>query len=44
MKLLLIDPPYKALKGIGLECGYSMSTVSLAAFLNVNGIESGILT
>jgi anaerobic magnesium-protoporphyrin IX monomethyl ester cyclase len=44
MKLLLIDPPYKALKGIGSECGYSMSTVSLAAFLNMNGIESGILT
>lgn len=44
MKLLLIDPPYKALKGIGSECGYSMSTVSLAAFLNTNGIESGVLT
>jgi anaerobic magnesium-protoporphyrin IX monomethyl ester cyclase len=44
MKLLLIDPPYKALKGIGSECGYSMSTVSLAAFLNENGIESAVLT
>ncbi len=44
MDILLIDPPYKSLKGIGSECGYSISTVSLGAYLRNNGINVSILT
>jgi anaerobic magnesium-protoporphyrin IX monomethyl ester cyclase len=44
MDILLIDPPYKSLKGIGSECGYSMSTVSLGAYLKNNGIDASILS
>lgn len=44
MDMLLIDPPYKSLKGIGIDCAYTMGLTSLAAYLNANGIESSILT
>jgi radical SAM superfamily enzyme YgiQ (UPF0313 family) len=44
MDILLIEPPYKALKGIGSEYGYSVSTVSLAAYLQTNGIRTAVLS
>lgn len=44
MKILLIDPPYKALKGVGSECGYSISTVSLASYLRQGGMEVAVVT
>jgi len=44
MDILLIEPPYKALKGIGSEYGYSMSTVNLAAWLQNHGMDTAILS
>lgn len=44
MDVLLIDPPYKSLKGVGIDCGYVVGLVSLAAYLNRTGIESSVLT
>jgi len=44
MDILLIEPPYKALKSIGSEYGYSISTVNLAAYLQNNGISTAILS
>ncbi len=44
MDVLLIDPPYKSLKGIGTEAGYTMGLVSLAAYLREHGFEAGVLT
>lgn len=44
MDILLIDPPYKSLKGMGIDCAYAMGLASLAAYLNANGVESFILT
>ena len=44
MDVLLIDPPYKSLKGIGTEAGYTMGLVSLAAYLRDHGFEVGVLT
>lgn len=44
MDILLIDPPYKSLKGIGIDCAYTMGLTSLAAYLNASGVESFILT
>jgi len=44
MDILLIDPPYKALKGIGSAYGYSINTVSLAAYLREGGFDSAVLT
>ena len=44
MDLLLIDPPYKSLKGIGIDCAYAMGPASLAAYLNAGGIETFLLT
>lgn len=44
MDILLIEPPYKALKGIGSEYGYSISTVNLASYLRGNGIDTAILS
>ena len=44
MDVLLIDPPYKSLKGIGTEAGYTMGQVSLAAYLRQHGFEVGVLT
>jgi radical SAM superfamily enzyme YgiQ (UPF0313 family) len=44
MDILLIDPPYKALKGIGSEHGYSLNMVSLAAYLREGGFDAAVLT
>jgi radical SAM superfamily enzyme YgiQ (UPF0313 family) len=44
MDVLLIDPPYKALKGIGSACGYSINLVTLAAYLREAGIDTAVLT
>ena len=44
MDILLIDPPYKSLKGIGTEVGYTMALTSLAAYLDQHGVEAGVLT
>lgn len=44
MDILLIDPPYKALKGIGSEYGYSLNMVSLAAYLREGGFDGAVLT
>lgn len=44
MDVLLIDPPYKSLKGIGTEAGYTMGLTSLAAYLRQHGFEAGVLT
>ena len=44
MDVLLIDPPYKSLKGIGTEVGYTMATTSLAAYLREHGLEAAVLT
>jgi radical SAM superfamily enzyme YgiQ (UPF0313 family) len=44
LDILLIEPPYKSLKGIGSEYGYSISTVSIAAYLRQNGIDTAVLS
>lgn len=44
MDILLIDPPYKALKGIGSEHGYSIGLLNLASYLVANGYETKVLT
>jgi hypothetical protein len=44
MDLLLIEPPYKSLKGVGAECGYTMSLTSLAAYLAQHGFDTGVVT
>ena len=44
MDILLIDPPYKSLKGIGIDCAYAMGLASLAGYLNAGGVDAAILT
>jgi anaerobic magnesium-protoporphyrin IX monomethyl ester cyclase len=44
MHILLIDPPYKGLKGVGAECAYTAGTVALAAYLRAAGIDVAVLT
>ncbi len=44
MDVLLIDPPYKSLKGIGTEVGYTMGLTCLAAYLRRHGFEASVLT
>jgi len=44
MDILLIDPPYKALKGIRSEYGYSINVTSLAAYLREGGIDTAVIT
>lgn len=44
MDIILIDPPYKALKGIGSEYGYSINITSLAAYLRQGGISTSVIT
>jgi radical SAM superfamily enzyme YgiQ (UPF0313 family) len=44
MDILLIDPPYKAIKGIGSEYGYSINVVSLAAYLRAAGLDTAVIT
>jgi radical SAM superfamily enzyme YgiQ (UPF0313 family) len=44
MDILLIDPPYKSFKGMGIDCAYNMGLACLAAYLNAQGVEASILT
>lgn len=44
MDILFIEPPYKALKGIGSEHGYSVGLLNLATYLSANGYEARVLT
>lgn len=44
MDIVFIDPPYKALKGIGSSYGYSLNVTSLAAFLRQAGLETAVIT
>jgi len=44
MDILLIDPPYKSLRGIGVDCAYAMGLASLAGYLTASGIDAAILT
>jgi radical SAM superfamily enzyme YgiQ (UPF0313 family) len=44
MDIIFIDPPYKAMKGIGTSYGYSLSSVSLAAYLRREGFEAAVIT
>ena len=43
MDILLIDPPYTALKGVPTDCGYNVGLTSLAAYIRNEGIETGVL-
>ncbi len=43
MDILLINPPYSALKGLASEHGYSINLVSLATYLVSNGIDAKVL-
>ena len=44
MDILFIDPPYKSLKGVGSEHGYSISLLNLASYLSENGYDAKVLT
>ncbi len=44
MDILLIDPPYKCLKDVGIDCGYVLGLTSVAAYLNAAGIHTAVLT
>jgi len=44
MDILLIDPPYRSLKGIELDCGYNVGLTSLAAYIRSMEIETAVLT
>jgi anaerobic magnesium-protoporphyrin IX monomethyl ester cyclase len=43
MDILLIDPPYRSLKGMSTDNGYNIGLTSLAAYLNNEGIETAVL-
>ncbi|OGO01334.1 MAG: hypothetical protein A2Y59_03370 [Chloroflexi bacterium RBG_13_52_14] len=43
MDILLIDPPYTALKGVPTDCGYNVGLTSLAAYMRMSGLETGVL-
>ncbi len=43
MDILLIDPPYKSLKGVAPECGYNVGLASLASFLLEKGFSLKII-
>jgi anaerobic magnesium-protoporphyrin IX monomethyl ester cyclase len=44
MDVILIDPPYKSLKGVMAEFAYPMGLVELAASLRSAGISVGVLS
>ena len=44
MDVILIDPPYKALKGVMAEFAYPMGLVELAASLRAAGFSVGVLS
>jgi radical SAM superfamily enzyme YgiQ (UPF0313 family) len=43
MDILLINPPYTALKGLASEHGYSINLVALATYLVSEGIDAKVL-
>ena len=43
MDILLVNPPYSALKGLASEHGYSINLVALATYLVSNGIDASVL-
>ena len=43
MDILLINPPYTALKGLASEHGYSINLLSIATYLASNGIDAKVL-
>jgi radical SAM superfamily enzyme YgiQ (UPF0313 family) len=44
MDILLIDPPYRSLKGMPTDSGYNVGLTSLAAYIRNEGIETAVLT
>jgi anaerobic magnesium-protoporphyrin IX monomethyl ester cyclase len=44
MDILLIDPPYKCLKGMPTDKGYNVGLTSLAAYIRNAGMETAVLT
>lgn len=44
MDLLLIDPPYRSLKGISPECGYHLGLTYLSAYLQREGFDVAIIS
>ncbi len=44
MDLLLIDPPYRILKGAHIDVGYNLGLPSLAAFLREKGMDAQVIT
>jgi len=44
MDVLLIDPPYRSLKGRPSDKGYNVGLMSLAAYIRNEGIETAVLT
>lgn len=44
LDLLLVDPPYKGLKGVGPDCGYTLGIAYLAAYIREAGMKTAILT
>jgi anaerobic magnesium-protoporphyrin IX monomethyl ester cyclase len=43
MDIMLIDPPYRSLKGMPTDIGYNIGLTSLAAYLRNEGIETAVL-
>jgi anaerobic magnesium-protoporphyrin IX monomethyl ester cyclase len=43
MDVLLIDPPYRSLKGMPTDKGYNVGLLSLAAYIRNEGIETAVL-
>jgi hypothetical protein len=41
---LLIDPPYRSLKGISPECGYHLGLTYLSAYLRREGFDVAIIS
>ncbi|MFC1847607.1 B12-binding domain-containing radical SAM protein [Chloroflexota bacterium] len=44
MDILLIDPPYRSLKGMPTDKGYTIGLTSLAAYIRNEDIETAVLT
>ena len=44
MDILLINPPYRSLKGMPTDCGYDVGLTGLAAYAREEGLEAGVLT
>jgi radical SAM superfamily enzyme YgiQ (UPF0313 family) len=44
MDILLIDPPYRSLKGVPTDSGYNVGLTSLAAYIRNEGIETAVVT